>query len=205
MTQLLFSLFLACAPSKLETDAAATVSDSAHPADTIPSPPIDPVGVIPDSDCSQLNRGDTACNFALVDQNGNVWELYQHQGKVIVLDFSAMWCGPCQTAANYAQPLQDDYGMQDVVVVTILIDGPRSGIEPTSYEVDQWVSDHNITTAPVLEGSRDKMLSTDANALDGYLLGGFPTYVYIGRDLKFYAAHVGFSDEAARYYIEEGL
>ena len=39
----------------------------------------------------------------------------------------------------------------------------------------------------------------------GYLLGAFPTYIYIGRDMKFYAGHVGFSEEYIRQKIEEGL
>ena len=39
----------------------------------------------------------------------------------------------------------------------------------------------------------------------GYALSGFPTYIYIGRDMTIYAGHVGFSDEYVRQKIEEGL
>ena len=56
---------------------------------------------------------------------------------------------------------------------------------------------------PYLQGSRDKML--DPAAVGGYALGGFPTYLYLDRDMKFYSGHTGFSDEYVRQKIEEGL
>ena len=49
------------------------------------------------------------------------------------------------------------------------------------------------------------MIDSEGTGAEGYLLGGFPTYIYIGRDLKFYSAHVGFSEEYVRQTIEEGL
>ena len=50
---------------------------------------------------------------------------------------------------------------------------------------------------------REKMF--DPAAIEGYSLSAFPTYIYIGRDMKFYSGHVGFNDEYARQKIEEGL
>jgi len=164
---------------------------------------VKPAGVIPADDCQQVNRGDKACNFTLFDQNGEVWELYDHQGNVILLDFSTMWCPPCQAAGHYMQPLQDDYASQNVQVVTVLIDGPSYGVAPTEKDVDDWATQHNVTTAPVLQGSRELMY--DSIGLEGYLIGSYPTYIYIDRNMKFYNAHVGYNDEYARQTIEEGL
>jgi hypothetical protein len=45
----------------------------------------------------------------------------------------------------------------------------------------------------------------DSLGIEGYIIGAYPTYVYIGRDMKFYKAHVGYSDEYVRQTIEEGL
>ena len=42
------------------------------------------------SNCG-YNEGDTACNFTMVDQNGDDVELYQFWGLVIVLDVYAEW------------------------------------------------------------------------------------------------------------------
>ena len=196
MTKLLLLLMFSCAPSDLKHEKVDIIEEE---------PPMPPVGVVPADDCRHLDRGDTACNFALLDQNGESWELYKHMGEVIVLDFSTVWCYPCQVAGNYAQPIQDAYAEDGVNFVTVLIDGAIGGSEPTDEEIDEWVESHGITTAPILQGSREKMLSSDPEGYDGYLLGGFPTYVYIGRDMKFYSAHVGFNEQHVKQTIEEGL
>jgi len=164
---------------------------------------LEPVGVIPSSDCRHIDIGDKACNFRLTDQNGDVWDLYSHTGDVIVLDLSAVWCPPCQAAGYYTQSLQDDYASEGVQIVTVLIDGATAGTAPTTAEITEWVDEHVITTAPTLQGSRDKML--DQSGIEGYSIGAWPTYIYIGRDMKFYAGHVGFSESYIRQMIEQGL
>lgn len=204
MKKLLFAVgFLifctGCEPGKLKTEKGKV--DTGPPP--IPVEELEPIGMIPADDCQQVDIGDKACNFRLTDQAGKTWDLYQHTGDVIVLDISAYWCYPCQLAADYAQPLQDEFASEGVQVVTILIDGPNPGEEPTESDIQRWVSLHNITTSPVLQGSREKML--DATGVGGYSIGGFPTYLYIGRDMKFYAGHVGFSEEFVREKIQEGL
>ena len=164
---------------------------------------LDPVGVIAASDCQHIDIGDKACNFRLSDQSGDTWDLYSHKGDVILLDFSTLWCPPCQAAGHYMQALHDDYADDGVQIVTVLMDGFGNGIPPTEAEVDQWVTEHSVTTAPVLRGSRDKMF--DPTGVGGYSIGSYPTYLYIGRDMTFYAGHAGFNDEYVRQKIEEGL
>jgi len=172
--------------------------------EVVPTQP-DPVGIILSDDCQQIDIGDKPCNFRLSDQNGDTWDLYEQEGDVILLDFSTMWCYPCQLAGHHAQPLQDEFEDDGVQFVTILLDGYTHGTEPTVEEISEWVHDHNVTTAPILQGSREKMLDTTGTGVEGYLLSGFPTYIYIGRDMRFYAGHVGFSEEYARQKIQEGL
>jgi len=195
---------IGCAPAKLETN----IKDK--DTGNVIEPPPDPIGVVPADDCQQIDIGDKACNFILKDQNGNTWQLYDHIGDVIVLDFSSVWCYPCKLAAAETQALQNAYADEGVQVVTVLIDGPDPGIEPTEYDVQQWAALGGITTAPVLQGSREKMLdpqdgSVAEPGVTGYLLNAYPTYIYIGRDMKFYTGHVGFSEEYIKQKIEEGL
>jgi thiol-disulfide isomerase/thioredoxin len=204
MKTLLFtlSLLIGCQATKVDVDEG-----SIGPDDSTGSPEIylEPIGVISADDCQHIDIGDKPCNFRLTDQNGSTWDLYEHEGDVIVLDFSTVWCYPCQMAGHYAQPIQDEFEDEGVRFVTILIDGPTHSVPPTSDDVGLWVTTHNITTAPVLEGSRDKMLDETGIGASGYLLGGYPTYIYIGRDMKFIGGHVGFSEEYVREKIEEAI
>jgi len=203
MLYFLLAMLMCCKPSdvNLNEDSAA-VNQQVGEAQ-VPEEPLEPIGVIAAEDCQHINMGDKACNFSLTDQNGDVWSLYDYEGDIILLDFSTVWCPPCQAAGHYTQPLQDAYASDGVQIVTVIIDGPSPHVEPTPVDIDIWVSDHVITSAPVLQGSRDKML--DPAAIAGYAIGGWPTYLYLDRELKFYSGHSGFSEEYIRQMIDSKL
>ena len=185
----------ACGPAELETEAV----DSAQTTIVEEEVP-EQLGIINAADCDQKAIGSKVCNMIFYDHNKEVWELYEQEGKVIILDFSTVWCGPCQNAGHYVQPIQDDYAGQ-LEFVTVLVDG-ASGEPPTEIEIDQWVSSHGVTTAPVLYADRSVL---DPTGETGYLVGGFPTYVFIDKDLKIHTGAVGFNEQYVRSVIDELL
>jgi|TARA_R110002124_G_scaffold125837_5_gene285143 hypothetical protein len=196
MRLLLITLaFLACQPSKVEIkdNFTESITEDTSYSDQTPTE----FGVIEEEDCDQIELGSGVCNIVLYDQNNNIWELHNHPNKIIILDFSTVWCYPCQVAGMKTQTIQDDYA-DDVIFVTLLIEG-ATGDPATLLDAQTWVTEHNVTTAPVLQASREYVL--DPNGITGYLVGGFPTYVYLDKNLKIATAHTGFSEEYIRQVL----
>ena len=190
-------LTLAGCPANLDVESDKLSTDSVS---TVAEEPPSQLGIIDTETCDQENIGSTVCNMVFYDQNKEVWELYDHEGKVIILDFSTVWCGPCQIAGHKVQPIQDDYAGR-IEFVTVLVDG-ATGDPPTEAEINEWVTTHNVTTAPVLYADRSVL---DPTGVNGYLVGGFPTYVFIAKDLKIHSGAVGFNEQHVRTVIEELL
>ena len=130
-----------------------------------------------DETCS-YEQGNHACDFTLQDQNGDDWNLYDHYGKTIVLDFSTMWCGYCQYAAKEVREVQDVYA-DDLIYVTVLIEN-LGGMPPDVDDLNDWATIFGITNAPVLGGSRDMLESAGT---DGWYVTSWPTFYFLTDEL----------------------
>ena len=129
-------------------------------------------------DCG-TQLGDHACNFEFLDQHGNMWELYDHYGDVIILDFSTMWCSVCQYAATKVQSIQDLHEGQGLTWVTVLI----QNLQGTSVSVEaamEWAMMFGIKTAPVLAANDD---IAKPGVEGSFLIKTLPTIVIIDRDM----------------------
>jgi thiol-disulfide isomerase/thioredoxin len=143
--------------------------------------------------------GDHACNFSLMDQTGNDWSLYDHHGSIIVLDFSAMWCGYCQKAAVVAQEIQDKHKDDDVVWVTVLLQN-NYGQSPTLADLNKWASAFEMTSAPVLSGNQSII---DKSAKNGFNIRSWPGFVIIDRDMKISYELFGWNEMQVKSWLEE--
>lgn len=78
------------------------------------------------------------------DDEVSVWQFY---GRLVVLDVSTIWCGPCRELAETAQQTADAYGDQ-LQYVTVLQED-LDGDPPTTDDLQAWADVYGLT-APVL-------------------------------------------------------
>jgi peroxiredoxin len=66
-----------------------------------------------------------APEFSLPDLKGNKVTLQQYRGKVVILDFWAIWCVPCLKSIPQMVQIQEKYKDKGLVVLGISLDDPK--------------------------------------------------------------------------------
>ena len=181
---LLFSLLVSCEKNVQEKDSQENKIDRSWVTwDTCGQKPME-----------------NPCNFSLKDQDGEDVELYDYHGKVIILDLSAMWCGVCKSIAPASKALVDEYGSENLVWLTILIEDEERST-PDTEDLNRWISLYG-GHPPVLGGDRTLI---DQDAVAGYPVSGWPTLVVINREMVLTNGISGWSEEYIRTWIEDNL
>ena len=115
-----------------------------------------------------------APDFALPELTGQKLTLSGYRGKVVLLDFWATWCEPCQEEIPHFVELQDEYRDQGLQIIGISMD---DGPEPVRDFYQRFKINY-----PVVMG----------NAKIGELYGGvlgLPIAFVLGRDGRIYASN----------------
>ena len=68
--------------------------------------------------------GQVAPNF--VDRDDNSFSLKGNRGKVVILDFMAVWCGPCKMEMSHLKEIRGGYSKKNLVIISIDVD-PSEG------------------------------------------------------------------------------
>ncbi len=117
-----------------------------------------------------------ASNWHFTDSQGEVRELSDYKGQVVVISFSNTWCEPCQEAAELMQDLQERFGRHNVKVMTI-----------SSWErgdPQKWMLDRGYTYGIMLRGTE---------IARQYDVDQLPSFLVIGMDGSAIYRHDGLS------------
>ena len=100
--------------------------------------------------------GQPAPAFELRDLEGHRVSLDQLRGKIVMLDFWATWCGPCQISMPIMDRLQKEFS-SDVVLLAINVMEPEETVR-------EYVSRQNLRSKVLLdlEGNVGEEYGSDA-------------------------------------------
>lgn len=105
-------------------------------------------------------------DFTLKDLSGKDFALSEYQGRYVLLDFSATWCGPCNQSIARLEELENAYKGKGLSVLAVY-----------SEDADT-VKEHMKS-----HGATYKVLADPTKAVASrYLVRSYPTFLLIGPD-----------------------
>ena len=130
-----------------------------------------------------IAEGDAYRDFTATLTDGSEFTLSDYEGKVILLNFWATWCGPCVGEMPAFEKLQETYG-EDLVLVAV-----NSGEDEET--VKSFLEENGYTFPVVLDPEYAVAML--------YPIDAIPYTVIIGTDGKVAVTQVGAGDADTMY------
>jgi len=115
----------------------------------------------------QRASGPAAPDFTLVDLAGKKVHLADLKGKVVLVEFWATWCPPCQASIPGVERLHRSYGGKGLVVLGVSVD------EGGSDSLRSFAAQNGITYT---------VLRSDDEVLANYLVRSIPSLFLVNKD-----------------------
>jgi cytochrome c biogenesis protein CcmG/thiol:disulfide interchange protein DsbE len=129
--------------------------------------------------------GGIAPDFSLKTLNGRNVNLSDFKGHVVVLDFWATWCPPCQATIPELVSVEDKYRDKGVVVLGIAIDDGRN----IAAKLSAFSKEHKMNYSI--------LLGSDAIE-DRYDIRSIPTMFLIDKSGKIRDLYMGYTEDFQR-------
>ncbi len=81
-----------------------------------------------------INEGQIAPNFELTDTEYNMFNLEELRGSVVILDFMAIWCSPCEGELEHLKDVSSNYDYNLVKIVSIDVDNSESSEKLNNFK-----------------------------------------------------------------------
>ncbi len=149
-------------------------------------------------------------DFELPNELEHLESLYEYRGHPILLDLSAIWCGPCRSEADVLETLYQDYKDRGVQVLTVLSDEYDSIIDwvgrPGPAECRDWSDredpnpDHTFPCFgdPNVESGDTQKAWPKYNKHNAY-----PSNVILDSGLRVVYSDAGFGESAIRSVLDK--
>ncbi|MBI3662712.1 MAG: TlpA family protein disulfide reductase [Acidobacteria bacterium] len=142
-----------------------------------------------------------APNFTVQDLQGASVSLQQFRGRVVLVNFWATWCGPCEIEMPWFIEYQQKYGARGFTVVGLAMD--EEGKTVVAPWVEKMKFDVNGAQMPL---NYPILLGNDKVADQFGGLIGLPTSLLISRDGKILKRFIGLvGHDVYAKAIEENL
>lgn len=154
-----------------------------------------PEGAKSGAEPTLLANGTIAPDFTAYTPDGKPVKLSEYKGKVVVLDFWATWCGPCQRSMPHLETVYKQVKDKGVVVLAVCV-----WDEKEAYK--KWlVAKKGVYSFPTLFDPAGRGEGNIAKAK--YQVSGIPTQYVIDKNGKIAASTIGYTD--GQTFLEDTL
>jgi len=147
------------------------------------------MGAVLSAQAAVPKTGDVPPALLGKDREGEVVDLAQHRGKVVVVTFWASWCGPCRKELPGLDALQKHAGDKILKVIAVNV---KDSTEDYRLMMRQ-MKDYTISM------TRDR----SGEIAEGYGVKAYPNLWIIDPQGKVAAHHVGYGEDSLEALVNQ--